>query len=46
MNGENNKSSEDTGFHTFAKSTEENQTSFHAVKTSTDTWNYLKPDVY
>lgn len=46
MNGENRKSSQDTHFHTFAKSTKENQPSFQAATTSTDTWNYLKPEVY
>lgn len=45
MDGENNKSFEDTGFYTFAKSTEENQPSFHTVKTSTETWNILMPEV-
>lgn len=46
MNGENSNSSQDTGFNTSAKSAKENQPSFHAVTTSTDTCNYLKPEVY
>lgn len=46
MNGENSNSSQETGFNTFAKSTKANQPSFHAVTTSTDTCNHLKPEVY
>lgn len=36
------KTSQDTGFHTFAKSAEENQSSFHVVTASIDTRNCLK----
>ncbi len=46
MNGENSNSSQETGFNTSAKSTKENQQSFHVGTTSTDTCNYLKPEVY
>lgn len=40
--GRKSKTSQDSGFHTFAKSAEENQSSFHVVTASTDTRNCLK----
>lgn len=43
--GEKSSSSLGTGFTTFAKC-KENQPLFHAVTTSTDTLNYLRPEVY